>query len=60
MKRKVVKTSFEEEQRKKDEAFLKLTPLQRLAFLKKMIEAMKRPEVDYSYDGMTVTVKRVK
>ena len=60
MKKKVIKTSFEKEQRMKDEAFLKLTPLQRLAFMAKLRRKRRKPGVDYSYSGMTVTVKKGK
>ena len=60
MKKKVVKTTFEEEQRLKDEAFLKLAPLHRLAEMYKIREMMRKPGINYSYDGMKVTVKRIK
>jgi hypothetical protein len=55
---KVIKTTFEEEQRKKDDAFLKLSPLERLDHARKMRERMKKPEVNYSIDGLVVKVSR--
>ncbi len=60
MRKKVIKTTFEEEQRMKDEAFLRLTPLQRLAWLLKMQKAMRKPGINYSYNGAKVTIKRIK
>ena len=60
MKKKVIKTTFEDEQRMKDEAFLRLTPLQRLTLMCRLREMMRKPGVNYSYDGMKVTVKRTK
>lgn len=59
VKKKVIKTTFEEEQKQKDEAFLKLTPLQRLAQMCRIREMMRKPGVRYSYEGMKVTVKRI-
>jgi len=59
-KKRVIKTSFEEEQRMKDDAFLKMKPLQRLALMYKIRERMRRRGVKYSYDGMKVTVKRIR
>jgi hypothetical protein len=56
---KVVKTTFEEEQRIKDEAFLKLTPLQRWEQAYKVRLLMRKPGVDYSFNGKKVTVKRL-
>jgi hypothetical protein len=56
---KVRKTTFEDEQRAKDEAFLKLTPLQRLEQANKVRMKMRKPGVNYSYVGMKVTVKRL-
>ena len=57
---KVVKTTFEEEQREKDEAFLKLTPAQRLEIAFKMRKLMRRPGVKYSYKGQKVKITRPK
>ena len=56
---KVIKTTFEEEQRMKDEAFLKLTPDERLAQACVVRERMRKPGVNYSYKGMKVTIKRL-
>jgi hypothetical protein len=58
-KMKVLKTTFEDEQRAKDEAFLNLTPQQRLAQANKVREKMRKPGVNYSYAGMKVTIKRL-
>lgn len=56
---KVIKTTFEDEQKAKDEAFLKLTPQQRLEQANKVREKMRKPGVNYSYVGMKVTIKRL-
>jgi hypothetical protein len=56
---KVIKTTFENEQQAKDEAFLKLTPAQRLEYACKVRMKMKTPGVNYAYAGMKVTVKRL-
>ena len=56
---KVMKTSFEEEQNAKDEAFLKLTPLQRWEQAYKVRLLMHKPGVDYSFKGKKVTIKRL-
>lgn len=55
---KVIKTTFEDEQKLKEEAFLKLTPLERLAYACSVRERMRKPGVDYSYEGKKVTVTR--
>lgn len=55
---KVRKTSFEEEQKEKDEAFLKLTPLQRWEQAYLFRKKMYKPGTNYSYNGMKVTVKK--
>jgi hypothetical protein len=55
---KVRKTTFEEEQKAKDDAFLKLTPEQRLEQANVVRMKMRKPGVNYSYVGMKVTVKR--
>jgi len=55
---KVVKTTSEEEQRMKDEAFLKLTPLQRWEQAYKVRMKMYKPGVDYSFKGKKVTVRK--
>jgi hypothetical protein len=56
---KVVKTTFEEEQKQKDEAFLKLTPLQRWEYAFKVRQKMYKPDVHYSFSGQKVTVKKL-
>ncbi len=56
---KVIKTSFEEEQRIKDEAFLAIEPLERWRIRLKAREMMRKPGVNYSYEGQKVTVKRL-
>jgi len=56
---KVFKTTFEEEQQMKDEAFLKLTPSERLAWAYRMKESMRIPGVDYSFAGKKVTIKKI-
>lgn len=56
---RVIKTTFEEEQRAKDEAFLKLTPIERLEYACKMRMKMRKPGVNYSFKGMKVTVKKL-
>jgi hypothetical protein len=56
---KVIKTTFEDEQKAKDEAFLKLEPLQRLEQACLLRERMRKPGVNYSYSGMKVTVKKL-
>jgi hypothetical protein len=55
---KVIKTTFEEEQREKDNAFLKLTPLERLDHARKLRERMKKPGINYSIEGLEVKVSR--
>jgi hypothetical protein len=57
---KVLKTSFREEQDAKDEAFLKLTPLQRWERAYRVRLLMHKPGVDYSFKGKKVTIKRLK
>ena len=56
---KVIKTTFEDEQRAKDDAFLKLTPQQRLEQANRVREKMRKPGVKYSYAGMKVTITRL-
>jgi hypothetical protein len=55
--KRVHKTSFEEEQRKKDEEFL-LTPMERLHQAYLIRERMRKPAVNYSYMGMKVTKRK--
>lgn len=56
---KLKKTTFDEEQNAKDEAFLRLTPLERLEQANRVRMRMRKPGVDYSYVGMKVTIKRL-
>lgn len=56
---KVRKTTFDQEQRDKDEAFLNLTPFQRWEQTFKMRMKMRKPGVNYSLKGMKVTVKKL-
>jgi hypothetical protein len=56
---KVRKTTFDEEQKAKEEAFLSLTPLQRLEQAYIVRERTRKPDVNYSYTGIKVTVKRL-
>jgi hypothetical protein len=56
---KVVKTTFEEEQREKDEAFLKLTPEERMDRARKVRERMKKPGINYKLEGLRVKVSRL-
>jgi len=55
---KVTKTTFEKEQAQKDEAFLRLSPHERLALMYKVREQMRKPGVDYSLAGKRVTIKK--
>lgn len=54
----VVKTTFEAEQRAKEEAFLNLSPLQRWEQAYQVRLRMRTPGVDYSFRGKTVTIKK--
>ena len=55
---KVVKTTFDKEQQEKDEAFLRLKPLQRWEQALKVRMKMRKPGINYSFNGMKVTVKK--
>ncbi|MFM7851838.1 MAG: hypothetical protein ACKO96_07925 [Flammeovirgaceae bacterium] len=55
---KVVKTTFEGEQKEKDEAFLRLSPIERMDGMRKIRELMKKKGVRYSYKGLQVTVRK--
>jgi len=55
----VIKTTFEEEQRRKDEAFRKMTGLERLDVARRVREKMKKSNVDYSYSGLMVKITRL-
>ena len=56
---KVIKTSFEEEQKMKEEVWLRLTPQQRLEIAFRISEMTRRPGVNYSYKGMKVKISRL-
>ncbi len=56
---KVLKTTFDEDQKAKNEAFLKLTPLQRWEQAFNVREMMRKPHVNYSYKGMKVKVSKI-
>lgn len=55
---KVIKTTFDEEQRLKDEAFLLLTPFQRWEHALAVRMKMRKPGVNYSFTGQKVKVTR--
>lgn len=55
---RVVKTSFEREQKEKDEAFLNLLPIERLDKARQVRQRMRKPGVDYSYAGKEVRVRK--
>lgn len=56
----VVKTTFEEEQFKKDQAFLNLTGIERLDIARRVRERMKKSNVNYSYHGLKIKVTKLK
>lgn len=56
---RVIKTSYEAEQRAKDEAFLNLTPLERFQQANEIRDRMRNPTINYSYKGMKVIVKKI-
>jgi len=56
---KVIKTSFEQEQKQKEEAFLKMTPLERMDHARKVRERMRKPGINYSIEGLKVKVSRL-
>ncbi|MFM7854023.1 MAG: hypothetical protein ACKO96_19385 [Flammeovirgaceae bacterium] len=55
---KAVKTTFEDEQKEKDEAFLRLSPIERMDKMRKVRNLMKKKGVSYSYHGLQVTVRK--
>jgi hypothetical protein len=55
---KVVKTTFEAEQQSKDQAFLELSPIERMDRMRRVREKMKKDGVSYSYNGLVVRVKK--
>lgn len=56
---KVVKTTFEKEQREKEEAWQKLTGEERLTIAGKIINTIRDPLVDYSLKGKKVKITRL-
>jgi hypothetical protein len=56
---KVVKTTFEKEQQEKDDAFLNLTPIERMDRARKVRDRMKKPKIKYSLNGLKVKVNRL-
>jgi hypothetical protein len=59
MKASVVKTTFVDEQKRKDDFFLSLSPLERWAVSLQVRERMRRKNQKYSYEGMKVTITRL-
>ena len=55
---KVIKTSFEEEQKMKEDAWMLLTPQRRLEIAFRISEMTRRPGVNYSFKGMKVKISR--
>lgn len=55
---KVIKTTFEKEQQEKDEAFLRLSPMERLDKARQVRERMRKSDIDYSLAGKTVRVRK--
>jgi hypothetical protein len=55
---KVIKTTFEEEQKAKDEAWLALTPNERWERAYNVRKMMYKEGVDYSFAGKKVTKKK--
>lgn len=51
---KGTKTTFDQEQKAKDEAFLKLTPSQRWEYALRVRELMRKSGFNYSYAGLKV------
>jgi len=56
---KVFRTTFEKEQAEKEEAWLKLSPVERMDHARKVRERMKNPKINYSIEGLTVKVSRL-
>jgi hypothetical protein len=53
---KIIKTTFEKEQTEKDEAFLRLSALQRMDQMRKVRDLMRKKGIQYSYQGQKVKV----
>ncbi len=56
---KVEKTTFEDEQRRKDEAWLNLTPYERMAKMLEVRMKMRKPGINYSLEGQKVKITRL-
>jgi hypothetical protein len=56
---KVVKTTFEKEQQEKDEAFLRMTAIERLDYARRNRQKMRKADRPTSFKGMRVTVTRL-
>ena len=54
----IKRTTPEEEQREKDEAFFQLTPKKRLELMRRVRERWRDPDINYQLEGSVVTVKR--
>jgi len=55
---KVRKTTFEEDLKEKEEAFLKLTGEERLRLMRKIVERMKQTGIDYQLKGTRLRIVR--
>lgn len=55
----VIKTTFEEEQFRKDQAFLNLTGIERMDIARRVRERMKKSNVNYSYHGLKVKITKL-
>jgi len=56
---KVVKTTFQEEQLAKEEAWLKLSGEERLAIAAEVINSIRDPSINYSLKGKEVKITRL-
>lgn len=55
----LIKTTFEEEQFRKDQAFLNLTGIERMDIARRVRERMKKSNVNYSYHGLKVKITKL-
>jgi hypothetical protein len=56
---KVVKTTFEREQKEKEEAWLNLSPNKRWEIAYRIINSTRDPAINYSYMGLKVKITRL-
>ena len=56
---KVIKTTFEQEQKEKEEAWLKLSPTKRWEIAYKIINSTRDPAINCSYNGLKVKITRL-